>query len=130
MRLIRNLAALGVCASAVGCDYFTTSPVCATVASPSITVLAVDSISDDTLWTGTKLVQTAADYADSVTAPAGPPPVGFPRLVVSSAYERPGLYAVTVRRAGYIDWVRENVQVNTAECGLYTVDLTARLVPE
>jgi hypothetical protein len=49
---------------------------------------------------------------------------------VQSAYERPGLYDVTVRRAGYIDWVRENVQVNEAVCGLHTVDLTARLVPE
>lgn len=97
---------------------------------PSITVLAVDSLSGDTLWTGTKLVQTATGYADSVTAPAGSPPVGFPRLVVNSAYERPGLYAVAVRRAGYIDWVRENVQVNAEACGLHTVNLTARLVPE
>ena len=130
MRLTRTLAALGACVTILGCDFLTEPRVCMLGASPSIAVLAVDSVSGDTLWSGTTLIQSGDGFIDSVTAPEGAPPNGYARLSVSGAYERPGLYTVTVRRAEYLEWQRPNVRVRNATCGVNTVELTARLVPE
>lgn len=45
------------------------------------------------------------------------------------AGERAGRYLVTVRKAGYRDWVRSDVVVGEDECHVRPVRLTARLQP-
>lgn len=45
------------------------------------------------------------------------------------AGERAGTYRVTVRKAGYADWVRTGVRVTEDECHVRQVELLARLKP-
>jgi hypothetical protein len=46
-----------------------------------------------------------------------------------AAHERPGIYSVEVRRAGYQTWTASGVRVEDAPCHAQTVTLQARLVP-
>ncbi len=45
------------------------------------------------------------------------------------ALERPGVYEVTVRRAGYREWTRTGVRARDGECHVRTVRLVAELEP-
>jgi hypothetical protein len=46
------------------------------------------------------------------------------------AWERAGVYTVTIRKPGYQDWIREQVVVTADECHVRTVKLQADLIPE
>ena len=47
--------------------------------------------------------------------------------ILRGADDRPGSYSVTVRKAGYRDWVRSDVVVHNGCPAIETVALTARL---
>lgn len=51
----------------------------------------------------------------------------FDSLTVAGAYERPGVYTVVVKKAGYRDWRQTNILVTSDECHVITVTLDARL---
>lgn len=48
-------------------------------------------------------------------------------LVIGGVHERPGIYTVTVEKAGYERWERTNISVRRGVCGVETARLEARL---
>ncbi|MFN2382919.1 MAG: hypothetical protein ABR559_01490, partial [Gemmatimonadota bacterium] len=61
-------------------------------------------------------------YADTLHA--------FSATSLGGAFERPGTYAVTVRKPGYREWRVTGVSVTSDACHVRPVQLQARLVPE
>jgi hypothetical protein len=72
---------------------------------------------------GAQLIARDGAYADSMSVPANRPDLDSSSL--SAAGERTGAYSLTVRKAGYRDWTRDNVQVTKNECHVNTVKFTA-----
>ena len=50
-------------------------------------------------------------------------------LILSTAGERPGVYAVVVRSAGYRDWTRSDIRVTADDCHVRPVSVVASLQP-
>ncbi len=107
---------------AVGCDSPTT---CVDVPVAAISVLVRDSASGAPAASGAQLLVRDGAYADSTAFPPGHPELDAAPLF--GAENRPGIYQVTVRKAGYWDWVRSGVKVTEGRCNVNTVRLTARL---
>jgi hypothetical protein len=93
----------------------------------SIVVVVRDSITDAPIASGATLVIQDGAFIDSVTYPLDPSNNEVPMLTDHSG-ERPGAYAVTVRRPDYEDWHRARVVVTQGECHVNTVQLVARMV--
>ena len=115
------LAALVVAA----CDLTTGTPGCTREARWGLTVNVHDSLTGAPTASGAELVAHDAAFADTVSVPPNRPDLDAEPL--QSATERPGVYTVTVRKAGFVDWVRSGVVVTAGECHVETVVLTARL---
>ena len=52
-----------------------------------------------------------------------------PETFLEGAWERVGTYTVTIRKAGYQEWVRSQVVVIADQCHVQTVTLQALLEP-
>ena len=103
---------------------------CTLQADASVVVRVQDSISGAPAASGARMIQRNGAYADSAEWRPNDPYVDAFPLYVFSALERPGIYAITVRKAGYRDWSRNAVIVRVGNCGhVQTVALTARLQP-
>lgn len=87
-----------------------------------ISVQVQDSVSGAAAATGARLVLREGAYVEIADQPLG-------GVSLSGAGERPGVYSVTVEKAGYHDWTRTNVRVTADECHVQGVSLTARLQP-
>jgi hypothetical protein len=92
---------------------------------PGILVAVRDSLTDAPLAPGAELIVRDGTYADTTAFPPNEPAAETQRL--AAAYERAGTYTVTVRKAGFVDWVRTGVVVTADECHVQTVSLIARL---
>ena len=93
----------------------------------AINVAVKDSVSGAFAASGARLVVRDGAYADSMEVPANRPGLDAQALV--GAFERTGLYSVTVRKSSYQDWMRTNIGVGRGRCDLRAVSLTARLQP-
>ncbi len=107
---------------AAACDSPTT---CVDLPVPAISVLVRDSSSGAPTASGARLVARDGSYVDSVSIAPGHPELDS--MTLTAAYNRPGVYDVTVRKTGYWDWVRSGVKVSKGRCNVNTVRLTARL---
>lgn len=92
-----------------------------------LSVAVQDSTTGAPAASGAELIARDGAYADTAGFPPGRPDLDAQPLV--SAGERPGTYTVTVRKPGFVDWVRSGVVVTADECHVHTVELTARLRP-
>ena len=101
---------------------------CSTELRPAIEVDVFDANTGSPAAAGaTVLLRGSAE--DSVTAPAG-----SGALVIAKVwYEdrvKAGSYTVTVRKPGYADWTKSNIQVQADQCHVTTFDrLDAQLQP-
>lgn len=101
---------------------------CPAIVHPSVDVTVQDSATSANLTGGSILVlRDAAGVADSVTAPVLPGP--YPLTSMSVGQEQTGTFTLTVRHAGYREWVKSGIKVKRGECGAETVRLTASLQP-
>ncbi len=121
---MRHMLLLGLLALTSGCDALG-SVTCTTIALPAIIVYVRDAPSGVPAAGGATVVARSGSYADSVSVPTGLT-YDYP---VSLASERPGTYAVTVRKTGYRDWSQSNVRIDADQCHVRTVTLTASLQP-
>ena len=97
--------------------------VCPRILTPSVQVTAVDSLTNVNVTAGATLVLQHSTGADSVTVPTAS---------VTSAFvgdSRSGTFTLRVRRSGYHLWEKTGVRVEAEECGVKTVNVTARLDP-
>lgn len=126
--IVRLVAAVA-CVTLAGCRENTGLIVCQLYASPSIVVHVRDSVTGGYIASGATLVLRDGTFVDSVSIPADEPTYNEIGLSTVNSEERAGVYSVTIRRAGYAEWVREGVEVTRDECHVRTVRLTARLDP-
>lgn len=98
---------------------------CSDIGRFAVHVEVRDAATNASAAEGATLVIRDGEYVDSRHGGPGAPPIP----VLSAGAERAGTYQVAVRKEGYRDWVRENVQVKRAGwCDeLQSVQLTARL---
>lgn len=90
-------------------------------------VMVQDSSTGAPAASGAQLIAQDGPWADTVGFPPNRPDLDARPLV--SAGERPGTYAVTVRKSGFRDWQRSGVVVRADECHVHPAQLTARLQP-
>ena len=125
-RMLSAAAVSVLVLSASGCELFT-GPVCSLELVYGISVTVEDSLTGVPSAAGAQLIARDGAYADTVTVPASA--ADADRTALQAAGERPGLYTVTVTKAGFLPWERRNVFVTAGECHVRTVHLTARLQP-
>ena len=120
---LRAILIVACAAVVTGCSSLTSPVVCTTEARAGIAVQVLDSSSNAAVGEGATI--TARDGAFVQTAGTSedyPGPYGL-------AYERAGVYTVTVQQEGYAIWTRNDVRVTHDECHVHTVQLTALLQP-
>ena len=104
-----------------------TQIVCPLILQNGVSVHVKDSVTGAFAASGAKIVARSSTYGDSSALEAGHPESDS--LALGAAH-RPGVYTVTVSKAGYQDWVRANVSVTAADkCELRNTELTALLQP-
>src|SRR5690606_14540404 len=113
------LAALALAACAGGQD---PAPVCTLEARSSFAVTVQDSVPGEPLGAGATVVVAEGAFVDTLSAPAPGSPVHS-----GEVYERPGVYSVTITHPEYRPWRRDGVRVESDECHVRTLALTARL---
>ena len=94
---------------------------CTFASDPGIIVTVVDSITNQNITPGASAVARAGFFSDSVAG-------GANATSISLAFNRTGIYNVTVHKATYRDWTRSNVSVFGSGCGVReSVSLTAKM---
>ena len=112
---------VAVVLAAAACDE--SLEACAGIGAPGLAVTVTDSLTGAPAAAGATLVATRVRggvYADSATGERDD-------QVLYGADDRPGVYDVTVRKAGYQEWRRTSVEVRDGCPRIQTVSLTARL---
>jgi len=107
--------------SACGSDSFS----CTTSYDPGILIRVTDSTSGTLISCGARAVVTAGTYSETVANPSGPS--CFDSAMLMAAFERPGTYAVTVSKAGYLDFTINDVVVTAGVCHVIPVTVEAPL---
>ncbi len=94
--------------------------ICTTEARAGIQVRVRDAVTNSPAAHGSVVIAQDQAYADTLRG-------FFDSLTVAGVYERPGVYTVSIKKAGYRDWQQANVVVTSDECHVITVSLDARL---
>ncbi len=99
--------------------------VCTASLEAGIRIHVTDSASGNPISCGARAMVTAGTYSEAVDNPSGPG--CFDTAMLMAAFERPGTYAVTVSKAGYLDFAINDVVVTAGVCHVNTVTVEARL---
>lgn len=95
---------------------------CTTDVHPAVSVEIRDARTGSLLTGPATAVARDGAFADSSEVRAG-------ESEARLALERPGVYEVTVRKAGYREWTRTGVRARDGECHVRTARLRAELEP-
>lgn len=110
--------AVGACGDGFG------GQVCTAHMEPGIVVTITDSASGEPRAAEAVAVAREQAFVDTLG-----PAVSEGGVLISrqGAFERKGIYEVTVRAPGYRDWVRSGVLVRPGDCHVQQVELQAPL---
>ncbi|MEM1042010.1 MAG: carboxypeptidase-like regulatory domain-containing protein [Bacteroidota bacterium] len=112
-----------------GCDAVIGDPICTGEFVPGLRVSVRDADTGEPAAFEALGIARDAGFADTLgTYDEVPPEPGD--LDLLGAWERAGRYDVTISKAGYQTWRRENVRVTEDECHVRTVELEALLERE
>ena len=101
---------------------------CTQVALPSIVVTIVDSVSGSPAAFGSRGTAQAGSFIDSLVEYGRRGTVPNDTLLsLQASRSGPGVYLVTIEKAGYRSWQQANVRVTHNSCTLNTANLTAKL---
>lgn len=95
---------------------------CTTDVKPAVSVRIRDARSGAALTGPGMAIARDGAFADTAEITAYDPSA---RL----ALERPGVYEVSVRKAGYREWTRSGVRARDGECHVRTAEIVAELEP-
>lgn len=98
--------------------------VCTLEARAGVNVTVTDSVSGTPVASAITVIVQDGAYRDSTTVPAGSPQGSNS---VGSAWEREGVYSVTVHADGYSIWTRSGVRVESGECHVKASSVSAKL---
>lgn len=123
---MRNAALLLVTAASImgagcGADYVTRA--CTAIAVPALDVIVLDGSTGQRVCDATVVAVEGSFSSALESFPAGP------MCSYSGPYERPGVYEVSVTKAGYQPAAERNVRVTADECHVVTQQLTVTLSP-
>jgi 5-hydroxyisourate hydrolase-like protein (transthyretin family) len=121
---------IGACSRATDVTSLPATGYCTAVASPGITVTLMDSVTGQpAAFTDLYALAVDGTFRDSATHATVDSAGRATELRL--AYNRAGVYNVTVHADRYQSWTRTGVRVNTAGLcsSVITVPLIARLVP-
>jgi hypothetical protein len=121
MRALRRCLIFAAAVPVAGCNL---STACTLDSRPGIVVEVRDAVTAAAIADGARLIVRDGDYVETVE---GPPIAGLPYL--EAARERPGMYDVTVQKAGYEEWTRSRIWARDGGCHVSTVRLQATLQP-
>ena len=94
---------------------------------PAVRIDVRDALTDAHISCGSQAVIEQGKFQETVQNPAG---AGcYDDVLLEGAYERPGIYTVTVTKPGYGTWSKDNVAATTDLCGVIPVTLKASLQP-
>ena len=97
---------------------------CSFVSQPALVVTVVDSASSQNITPGSSAVARQGFFTDSVAVPST-----ATQTTIPLAYNRTGIYNLTVHHTGYRDWTRSGIGVVGIGCGIKeTVAITAKLI--
>jgi hypothetical protein len=121
---MRNAALLLITAASVvapGCGRDDLMGACTAIAVPALDVVVLDGSTGDRICDATVLA-----VEGSFSSVLDPFPPG-PTCSYSGPHERPGVYEVSVTKAGYQPAAERNVRVTADECHVVTRQLTLTL---
>ena len=127
MRTNIRWAFSGMVAFGAACSNPFDKGVCTLEFRYGLVVYVQDSVTGAAAASGATLLAREAGFEDSFTNPAGGSDADARPLL--SAGERAGTYQLTVTKAGYAPWTRNNVTVTENACHVNQTELTARLQP-
>ncbi len=91
---------------------------------PGISIRVVDAETDEPAACGTSSIVTAAGYSAALDDYCE----AYPRSPwLQGAWERRGVYRVSLQKPGYQTWTSEEIVVTGDECHVHTIELEARL---
>ena len=119
--LLALATALAACESSS-----TESIACPAIVKPALVLRVLDRDTGAPLATGTTAIATEGAWSQPFRGPFGTvtDTLSYP---FSAADERPGTYVVEVRTPGYATLTIRNVTARRGQCGVNTVQVTARL---
>ena len=122
-----RLIALGLLAcGAAGCGALGPHA-CDTGIRPAVEVVVTDAVTGQPAAGGAAGVVRDGAYVDSLRFARGSGDGTV--LSLRAADERPGTYAVEVRKPGYLPWTAAGVRVGRGDCHVRTVTVHAALQP-
>jgi hypothetical protein len=95
---------------------------CTAEARAGINLVVSDSVTGAPAAAGAIGVARDGTYADTLVSLDG--------HTMAGAWERPGIYTVSVSKTGYVAWTLGGVRVSDGGCHVQGVMLEARLKPE
>ena len=122
MKDIRCVA-LVLLAITLGCE---NPVVCTSNSVYAVTARVIDGSTGAPAAFDATLVARDGQYSDSTTG-WYPGPDEDQAAVLGVAPDRPGTYDVTIRKAGYVTWMRQGVTVDQGECHVEARRLDVRL---
>ena len=119
---MRRIAAILVVLAGAGLSAACNTTPCSFTAEPGLVVTVVDSISNANITQGSAVVARQGFFVDSVNATGT-------GTSVPLAYNRGGIYNLTVHHTGYKEWTKTGVPVPGSSCGIRaSVNVIARLI--
>jgi hypothetical protein len=119
---MRHLALALLLPWLAGCNLFEPG-ICLTYAQAAVVVSVEDSVTADAVLADSVMARvTEGTYADSVWVSSEEALAG-----ISLAFERAGIYELTVVADGYEEWRDDELRVRAGECHVRQVEVTARL---
>lgn len=108
-----------------GCEAIVSDPICAASVEPAVVVEVRNARTDAPEADSALGVLRDGDYVDTMRV-SGVAPDGTP-LSLQGAMERAGTYDVRIEKDGFRPWSRENVTVESGDCGPQTRRFSAEL---
>jgi hypothetical protein len=127
----RVAAAAGVAATVAvaGCGRLVDSHNCTASVEPAVVVEIRDARTGAPLAAGAEGVVRDGAFVDVLRPAEASGPDSTSLYSRRAADERPGTYAIEVRRAGYQTWTASGVRVERGTCHVQTRRVLAALVP-
>jgi hypothetical protein len=119
---MRRFATLLVVLAGAGLTAACNTTPCSFTAEPGLIVTVLDSVSNANITPGSAAVARQGFFVDSVNAQPN-------ATNISLAYNRGGIYNLTVHHAGYKEWSKFGVPVPGSSCGIRaSVNVIAKLI--
>ena len=127
MRSSFLLLSVLACLTGCGSDKPEEIPLCTASIEPAIRIEVLDAATNAPISCGAQAVIEKSGFQETVKNEAG---AGcYDGNMLQGAYERAGVYKVTVTKSGYSPWSADNVTVTSDICHVKTVTLQAMMQP-